>query len=46
MTPAWAKPSPAGLSGTAVSSEPMSATKIAPESPSSTSGKPNAWTTM
>ena len=46
MTPAWAKPSPAGLSGMAVSSEPISATKTAPDRPISTSGKPNAWTTM
>ena len=33
-TPASTMPSPAGLSGTAVSSEPMSATKTAPDSPS------------
>ena len=33
ITPAWANPSPAGLSGMAVSSEPMSATNIAPDSP-------------
>ena len=39
------EPRPAGLSGTAVSSDPMRATKNAPEMPSETSGKPRAWTT-
>ena len=46
MTPAWANPRPAGLSGMAVSREPMSATKTAPDRPSWTSSKPSAWTTM
>ena len=43
--PASTMPRPAGLSGTAVSSEPMRATNTAPEMPSSTSGNPNALTT-
>ena len=38
--PARPRPRPAGLSGTAVSSDPMKATKNAPEMPSETSGKP------
>ena len=46
MTPAWAKPRPAGLSGIAVRSDPMSATKSAPDSPISTSLKPSDRMTM
>ena len=46
MTPAWANPRPAGLSGMAVSSEPIRATNTAPDRPSWTSGKPSACTTM
>ena len=37
-TPSSTIPRPAGLNGTAVSNEPISATKKAPEIPSSTSG--------
>jgi hypothetical protein len=44
-TPSSTTPRPAGLSGTAVSSEPISATKKAPEIPSETSEKPSASTT-
>ena len=43
--PASTIPRPAGLSGTAVSSEPIRATNTAPDRPSDTSAKPSAWTT-